>query len=77
VGVTLLPLAAQENLSVLVIHGDSHGFQFDQAFQWQKKPLPSVYRLVVPGAEGVRAVMVSVDTTRPSVFQVRLISPLP
>ena len=75
VGETLLPLAAQSNLPVLVIHGDSHEFKFDQAFQWQKKPLPSVYRLVVPGAQDVRAVMVSVDTTRPSVFQVRLISP--
>jgi hypothetical protein len=75
VGETLLPLAAQSNLPVLVIHGDSHEFKFDQAFQWQKKPLPSVYRLVVPGAQDVRAVMVSVDTARPSVFQVRLISP--
>jgi len=75
VGETLLPLAAQSNLPVLVIHGDSHEFKFDQAFQWQKKPLPSVYRLVVPGAQDVRAVMVSVDAARPSVFQVRLISP--
>jgi pimeloyl-ACP methyl ester carboxylesterase len=75
VGETLLPLSAQANVPVLVIHGDSHEFKFDQAFQWQKKPLPSVYRLVVPGAQDVRAVMVSVDTTRPSVFQVRLITP--
>ena len=75
VGETLLPLAAKSNLPVLVIHGDSHEFKFDQAFQWLKKPLPSVYRLVVPGAQDVRAVMVSVDTTRPSVFQVRLVSP--
>ena len=75
VGETLLPLAAQANVPVLVIHGDSHEFKFDQAFQWQKKPLPSVYRLVVPGAQDVRAVMLSVDTTRPSVFQVRLITP--
>jgi len=74
VGETLLPLAAQSNLPVLVIHGDSHVFKFDQAFQWQKKPLPSVYRLVVPGAQDVRAVMVSVDTARASVFQVRLIA---
>jgi hypothetical protein len=77
VGETLLPMAAQSNLPVLVIHGDSHEFKFDQAFQWQKKPLPSVYRLVVPGAQDVRAVMVSVDTMRPSVFQVRLVSPRP
>ena len=77
VGETLLPLAAQSNVPVLVIHGDSHEFKFDQAFQWQKKPMSSVYRLVVPGAQDVRAVMVSVDTTRPSVFQVRLISPIP
>jgi hypothetical protein len=77
VGETLLPLAAKSNLPVLVIHGDSHEFKFDQAFQWLKKPLPSVYRLVVPGAQDVRAVMVSVDTTRPSVFQVRLVSPRP
>ena len=77
VGETLLPLAAQSNMPVLVIHGDSHEFKFDQAFQWQKKPMSSVYRLVVPGAQDVRAVMVSVDTTRPSVFQVKLISPRP
>ncbi|NBX55556.1 MAG: hypothetical protein EBQ82_03780 [Betaproteobacteria bacterium] len=75
VGETLLPLAAQSRLPILIVHGDSHVFKFDQAFQWQKKPLPSVYRLVVPGAQDVRAVMVSVDTLRTAPFQIRLISP--
>jgi hypothetical protein len=57
---TLLPLAEGWGRPVLVIHGDSHLFRVDQPFRWQKKPLPNVTRLIVPGASDVRAVRVDV-----------------
>ena len=61
VGETLLPLAKAWNKPVLVIHGDSHLFKIDQPFQLDKKPLPNVTRLIVPGAQDVRAVKVTVS----------------
>lgn len=57
---TLLPLAKRWGKPVLVIHGDSHQFRLDQPFTLDKKPLPNVTRLIVPGAADVRAVRVRV-----------------
>lgn len=61
VGQTLLPLARQWGKPVLLIHGDSHRFVIDQPFTLDKRPLPNVTRLEVPGAQDVRAVRVQVD----------------
>jgi hypothetical protein len=58
---TLLPLASRWGKPVLVVHGDSHQFKIDQPFQLDKKPLPNVTRLIVPGASDVRAVKVTVQ----------------
>lgn len=58
---TLLPLAKRWGKPVLVIHGDTHKFRIDQPFSFEKKPLPNVTRLIVPGANDVRAVRVSVQ----------------
>jgi hypothetical protein len=60
IGETLLPLASRWGKPVLVVHGDSHQFKIDQPFQMNKKPLPNVTRLIVPGAADVRAVKVTV-----------------
>ena len=60
IGETLLPLASRWGKPVLVVHGDSHQFKIDQPFQINKKPLPNVTRLIVPGAADVRAVKVMV-----------------
>jgi hypothetical protein len=73
VGQTLLPLAARSGLPVLVIHGDSHGFRFDQPFSLDSQPLKNVTRLEVPGAADVRAVRVGVDLGRTPPFSVSLI----
>jgi len=60
IGETLLPLASRWGKPVLVVHGDSHQFKIDQPFQLNKKPLPNITRLIVPGATDVRAVKVTV-----------------
>jgi hypothetical protein len=75
IGETLLPLVAQANIPVLLIHGDSHVFRFDQPFVLNKKPLTQLTRLEVPGAGDVRAVQVTVDTRQRNPFAVRLIEP--
>jgi hypothetical protein len=76
IGETLLPLAAQANLPVLLIHGDSHVYRFDQPFVLNKKPLAQLTRLEVPGANDVRAVYVTVDTRQRNPFAVRVIEPV-
>jgi hypothetical protein len=73
IGETLLPLAAASTVPVLLIHGDSHVFRFDQPFTLNKKPIPQLTRLEVPGAGDVRAVQVTVDTAQRMPFSVRLI----
>ncbi len=70
IGETLLPLASRWGKPVLVVHGDSHQFKIDQPFQINKKSLPNVTRLIVPGAADVRAVKV---TVRSSVFSFELV----
>ena len=73
IGNTLLPLAAESAVPVLLIHGDSHVFRFDQPFTWDKKPVKNLTRLEVPGASDVRAVHVTVDVRERMPFAVRLI----
>jgi hypothetical protein len=73
IGNTLLPLAAESTMPVLLIHGDSHVFRFDQPFSLNKKPLKNLTRLIVPGAGDVRAVHVTVDAAQPMPFAVRII----
>ena len=75
IGETLLPLVAQANIPVLLIHGDSHVFRFDHPFVLNKKALPQLTRLEVPGGGDVRAVHVTVDTRQRNPFAVRLIEP--
>ena len=76
IGETLLPLAAQSTIPVLLIHGDSHIFRFDQPFTLNKKPITQLTRLVVPGAGDVRAVHVTVDPGQSNPFAVRLLEPV-
>ena len=73
IGDTLLPLAAGSAIPVLLIHGDSHIFRFDQPFSLHKKRLQNLTRLIVPGASDVRAVHVTVDVGQQMPFAVRLI----
>ena len=73
IGDTLLPLAAESAIPVLLIHGDSHFFRFDQPFSLQKKRLKNLTRLIVPGASDVRAVHVTVDVRERMPFAARLI----
>ena len=75
IGKTLLPLAADSAIPVLLIHGDSHVFRFDQPFTLNQKPLTNLTRLEVPGASDVRAVHVTVDTNQRMPFSVSLIEP--
>jgi hypothetical protein len=75
IGETLLPLAAQSKIPVLLIHGDTHVFRFDQPFKLNNKPITQLTRLEVPGAADVRAVHVTVDTRQRNPFAVRLLEP--
>ena len=75
IGQTLLPLAAASAIPVLLVHGDTHEYRFDQPFTHQGQPVKQLTRLEVPGAGDVRAVAVTVDPAQPQPFQVRLINP--
>ena len=70
---TLLPLAAAARIPVLLIHGDSHVFRFDQPFSVNKTPITNLTRLEVPGANDMRAVLVSVDASAAQPWGVRLV----
>ncbi len=72
IGQTLLPLVRAAAFPVLLVHGDTHSFRFDQPFVLDGQPLP-LQRLEVPGERDVRAVRVEVDLSRPQPFSVRLI----
>ncbi len=61
IGETLLPEAAKFKKPVLIIHGDTHRFKFDQIFSVDVKDLNNVYRLEVPGDKVIGAVVVKVD----------------
>jgi hypothetical protein len=71
----LLPLAADVNVPVLLIHGDSHRHRMDRPFDFNGQPLQHVFRLEVPGASDVQACLVSVDLSQNPPFAVRLIEP--
>jgi hypothetical protein len=73
IGETLLPLAAAARIPVLLIHGDSHVFRFDQPFTLNKAPITNLTRLEVPGANDMRAVHVTVDTRAAQPWAVRLV----
>jgi len=73
IGETLLPLAAAARIPVLLIHGDSHVFRYDQPFTLNKTPITNLTRLEVPGANDMRAVQVSVDTRAAQPWAVRLV----
>ena len=75
IGDTLLPLAQAWRKPVLLIHGDSHEYHFDQPFKLAKQPITNLTRLQVPGASDVRAVRVQVDPSAKAVFSVELLKP--
>ena len=65
--------AKQWGKPVLVVHGDSHHFRFDQPFSTDKNRISNVTRLIVPDASDVRAVRVLV--TSEVNFQFELLAP--
>ena len=71
---TLLPLAKEFKGSVLIVHGDSHTFQFDQAFLLNSQVLKNVYRLEVPGAKTTGAVSVTIQEGKSTPFSVNTFS---
>ena len=77
IGQTLLPLAQQSGMPVLLVHGDPHRYTFDQPFKLDGHLVANLYRLQVPGGAGdYRAVKVTAQpeqTQRP--FVVELIAP--
>ena len=73
IGENLLVLAAQSKLPILIIHGDSHQFKFDQPFFIGNQRIDNLTRIEVPGAQDVRAVEVTVDLKSASPFIAKLI----
>ncbi|MEI7786657.1 MAG: hypothetical protein WCK08_19890 [Betaproteobacteria bacterium] len=73
IGQTLLPLAAAAGIPVLLLHGDSHVFRFDQPFSLNRAPIANLFRLVVPGATDMRAVRVGVEPGSAQPWSVRLL----
>ena len=71
---TLLPLAKAFKGSVLIVHGDSHTFEFDQAFLLNSQVVKNVYRLEVPGAKTTAAVNVTIDEGQATPFSVKQLS---
>ena len=68
---TLLPLAKEFKGSVLIVHGDSHKFEFDQAFLLDSQVLKNVYRLEVPGAKTTGAVSIKIEEGSAMPFSVK------
>ncbi len=75
VGETMLRLSNSVSIPILIIHGDSHRFKFDQPFSSKGEKILNVSRLVVPGARDIRSVLVKINTDREKPFSVELISP--
>ncbi len=73
IGDVLLPLADASPIPVLLIHGDSHVYRFDQPFFMKQKKIINLTRLEVPGALDMRAVLVTVDTQSSIPFKTKLI----
>lgn len=71
---TLLPLAKEFKGSVLIIHGDSHIFEFDQTFLLNSQVIKNVYRLEVPGAKTTAAVNVTIQEGNAGPFSVKEIN---
>jgi hypothetical protein len=70
---TLLPLAKEFQGAILIVHGDSHNFEFDQTFMLESQVLKNVYRLEVPGAKTTGAVSVTIHEGNPIPFSVKKI----
>ena len=70
-----MPLAQAWRKPVLLMHGDSHEYHFDQPFKFAKQPISNLTRLQVPGASDVRAVRVQVDPSAQALFSVELLKP--
>ncbi|CAN1495646.1 hypothetical protein MCERE10_01117 [Burkholderiaceae bacterium] len=70
---TLLPLAKEFQGAILIVHGDSHNFEFDQTFMLESQVLKNVYRLEVPGAKTTGAVSVTIHEGNPVPFSVKKI----
>ena len=70
---TLLPLAKEFQGSILIVHGDSHNFEFDQTFMLESQILKNVYRLEVPGAKTTGAVNVTIQEGNSTPFLVKKI----
>jgi hypothetical protein len=70
---TLLPLAKDFQGSILIVHGDSHNFEFDQRFLLESQVLKNVYRLEVPGAKTTGAVGVTIQEGNSTPFLVKKI----
>jgi len=70
----VLEIAREQGVPVLILHGDTHTYRFDQPFWLQGESLRNVWRLEVPGESDVRAVHVEVDVSRPQPFSVRAIA---
>ena len=70
---TLLPLAKDFQGSILIVHGDSHNFEFDQTFMLESQVLKNVYRLEVPGAKTTGAVSVTIQEGNSTPFLVKKI----
>ena len=70
---TLLPLAKEFQGSILIVHGDSHNFEFDQTFLLESQVLKNVYRLEVPGAKTTGAVSVTIEEGNSIPFSVKKI----
>jgi len=73
IGDTLLPLAQASTIPVLLIHGDSHVYKFDQPFTLDDKKINQLTRLEVPGDSDMRAVLVTVDPTSSPPFKPTLL----
>ena len=75
IGQALVPLAAASPIPVLLVHGDTHQYRFDQPFTHQGQPVKQLTRLEVPGGGDVRAVEVTVNPAQTPPFAVRLVNP--
>jgi hypothetical protein len=72
----LADLALSWRRPLLIVHGDSHTYRFDQPLRGRDGAIvATAYRLEVPGSPFIGAVAVDLDTAGPTPFRVRLLTP--
>ena len=69
----LFGMAHKTEKNVLIVHGDTHRYRWDQPFLVNGSSRTNVSRLVVPGARDMRAIKISIQRERDNYYRLEMI----